>query len=131
MVSFNFPEGKVTNETRTVRIVNNQEEPITLSDVQSGNPAFRTELKTVEAGKIFELVVTSVPEAITNTISSAISLKTSATNMPVISVNAMAVVQPPAPPAQPGTPAPAATPVPSKIPTLQEPAAAPTAPPKP
>src|SRR5262245_30860817 len=44
MVTFQVPAEDQTNETKVVRIVNNGDEPLTLSDVQCTNASFRTEL---------------------------------------------------------------------------------------
>jgi hypothetical protein len=87
-------EGEETNETKVIRIVNRQKEPITLETPQSVSPAFKTELKTVSPGKEFELAVTySGP--VTNARSMGnISIKTSEPTMPVLNISAAAIVQP-------------------------------------
>lgn len=114
--TFNFLPGEQKKESRTVRIVNNTDEQITLSDVQNGSPAFQAELKTVEPGKVFELEIATVPEFVSTTVQAAITVKTSSTNTPLVSVTALAIMQPPpqppvaippqpvAPVAQPATP---------------------------
>ena len=96
MAFFNIPSESETNETRTVRIVSNMDEPVTVSDLQLSNANFRAELKTVKAGKEYELVVTAIPPFTNNGPTMApITLKTSTTNMPTISITAYAVVQQP------------------------------------
>src|SRR6185295_2008002 len=50
--------GEETNETKVVRIVNNTDEDITLEPPSVPSPLFQTELKTIRAGKEFELHVT-------------------------------------------------------------------------
>jgi hypothetical protein len=93
MASFNLLEEFPTNETKTLRIVNNLEEPITLSDLKSTNPAFKTDLKEVKPGREFELLVTA-PAPVTNTTAYAtISLKTSSTQAPMVSIGAYLIVQ--------------------------------------
>ena len=78
----------------TVRIVSNEQEPLTLSAPENSNPAFAVELKTNQPGKEFELTVRTVPPLPPGNRQGQITLKTSSTNMPVINVNAWANVQP-------------------------------------
>jgi len=95
MAVFSVSSELQTNETRSVRIVSNLEEPIELSDLQCTNSSFRAELKTVRPGKEFELLITAVPPFAENRIITAVSLKTSAPTNPTISVSAYLNVQPP------------------------------------
>jgi hypothetical protein len=87
-------EGEATNEVRIIRIVSNLDEALTLDAPQSTNGAISVELKTVQPGKEFELHVryaASHSNAIPN---SFITMKTSSTNMPVISVPVYATLRP-------------------------------------
>jgi hypothetical protein len=77
----------------TVRIVSNEEGPLTLSAPESSNPAFATELRTNQPGKEFQLIVKTVPPLPAGNVQGQITLKTSSTNMPVINVSAWANVQ--------------------------------------
>ena len=77
----------------TVRIVNNEEAPLTLSAPESSNPAFAAELRTNQPGKEFQLLVKTVPPLLAENVQGQITLKTSSTNMPVINVSAWAHVQ--------------------------------------
>jgi len=61
VVVFQPSDEDQAKETKDVRIVSNLEEPVTLSNVECTDPAFRAELKTVKAGKEFELQVTALP----------------------------------------------------------------------
>jgi copper(I)-binding protein len=96
-VSLQYAVLTVTSETpsngTTVRIVSNEEAPLTLSAPECNNAAFAAELRTNEPGKQFELAIRTVPPVAGN-VQGQITLKTSSTNMPVISVGAMANVQP-------------------------------------
>jgi len=87
----------ITSETpsnaTTVRIVNNEEAPLTLSAPESSNPALAAELRTNQPGKEFQLIVKTMPPLPTGNVQGQITLKTSSTNMPIISVNAWANVQ--------------------------------------
>jgi len=76
----------------TVRIVNNEQAPLTLSVPESNNRAFATELRTNQPGKEFQLIVKTVPP-LAGSVQGQITLKTSSTNMPVINVTAWANMQ--------------------------------------
>lgn len=93
-VYFMGVEGEVTNDTKVVKITNNLEESITLEPPQLTNPNYQAELKTLVPGKEFELTVTYAPVNTTNTPQSIISMKSSSTNAPVVSVTAYAMPQP-------------------------------------
>jgi hypothetical protein len=82
-----------SNETRSVRIVSNPDIPVTLAPPVSSHPAFAAELKTVRPGKEFELVVRTVPPLNPGMVQGEVSLKTSLTNLPAISVSVLAMVQ--------------------------------------
>src|SRR6058998_2026849 len=51
MAVFNVSSEVQTNETKIVRIVNNETNLLTLSDLQCTNKSFQTELKTLKEGK--------------------------------------------------------------------------------
>ena len=79
----------------TVVIINNMPEPITLSPPQCSNPAFAVVLQTNQPGKEFRVVITPVSLLSAGNAQAQITLKTSATNMPVITIPVFANVQPP------------------------------------
>lgn len=81
------------SNSTTVRIVNNEEAPLTLSAPESNNPTFAAELKTNQSGKEFQLIVKTVPPLPAGSVQGQITLKTSSTSMPVINVTAWANVQ--------------------------------------
>jgi len=87
-------EGETTNETRTVKIVSELPEPLTLEAPECTNKAFKLELKAVKPGKEFELRVAYDPPASNAVPNTLITIKTSSTNMPVVNVSAYAMVQP-------------------------------------
>ena len=95
MAVFNVSSESQTNETKVVRIVNNQEESIELSDLTLTNQTFKAELKTVKPGKEFELQITAVPPFNSPSIIAPISLKTTSAKVPTINVTAYVVVQQP------------------------------------
>ncbi len=94
LAMFNVSSEMASNETRVVRITNNQEAPLSLSDLNTGNAAFQAELKTLEAGRVYELRVTAVPPFTNNTVISTITVKTSSSELPVLHITAYALVQP-------------------------------------
>lgn len=87
-------EGETTNETKIVRITSHLDEPLTLEPPQSPSTAFKPKLKILTPGKQFELQVTYDSSATDASRQGIITVKTSSTNMPVISVNALAILQP-------------------------------------
>jgi hypothetical protein len=82
-----------TNEVKVVRIVSNLEQPLAVSEPECTNAAFQTTLKTVRAGKEFELAISLAPQSKPASLSAPITLKTSSTNLPLITVMARALVQ--------------------------------------
>ena len=113
---FNLSPEAQTNQTQVVKIVSNDDQPVTVSDPACNNPAFKTELKTVREGKEFELRVTVISSQVSGNLSGPITLKTSSPKMPVISLTAFAMLQPllavnPPQIALPAGPLPQATPI--------------------
>ena len=93
---FNVTAGATqSNETRVVRIVNNTEDSLELQSPQCANHAFKAELKTIRPGKEFQVQIHTVPPLSYGTIQAPITIKTSSTNMPVITINTIAMVQQP------------------------------------
>ncbi|MBI3850054.1 MAG: DUF1573 domain-containing protein [Verrucomicrobia bacterium] len=96
-VSPQFAVIMVTSESpsnaTTVRILNNVNEPLTVSNPESNNRLFTAQLKTNQPGKEFELIISTVPPLEGANMQGQISLKTSSTNTPVISVTALANMQ--------------------------------------
>jgi len=95
-------EGEAVAETKVVRIVSNVEQPLTIEAPVGGHPALKTELKTVVAGKEYELRVTFDPELLpdpgkgpTQTLppAGALSLKTSFATLPIVNVGTFVLVQ--------------------------------------
>jgi hypothetical protein len=94
MAVFLASEETRTNITRVVRIIGNLEEPVTLSDLQCTNSAFRLELKTIRPGKEFELLITAAPPFAPHSVFAPIILKTSSATAPEIRIPTQFVVQP-------------------------------------
>ena len=86
-------EGSPTNIPAIVTILNQQEEPITLSNPVVSTPALLAELHTVQPGKEFRLEVRTAGEIARNPVQGSITIKTSSTNMPSIEINALAYLQ--------------------------------------
>ena len=82
-----------TNETKVLKIVNNLDEMITLSDLKCSNPSFQAGLKEIKPGKEFELAVTAMPPFTNPTVFATITFKSSSTNAPMLNVSAYANVQ--------------------------------------
>ena len=78
----------------TVRIINNLEELVTLFAPESNQRAFAAELKTNQPGKEYSLTVTTAEQLRPGNTSGQITMKTSSTNVPLVTVTAVAYVQP-------------------------------------
>jgi hypothetical protein len=78
----------------TVRVINNLPEPITLSAPESNNRAIAAELKTIQPGKEFQVVIAPVSLLPPGSVQAQITLKTSSTNVPVVAITVFANVQP-------------------------------------
>ncbi len=77
-----------------VTITNHTDEPLILSSPTSNNRIFAAELITNDFGKGYQLKLTTVPPLTAGSLQGQITLRTSWTNTPVISVTAVANVQP-------------------------------------
>jgi hypothetical protein len=87
-------QGEEHNEVKTVKIVNNTDEVLTLEKPESTTSSFKTELKTVRAGKEYELQVQYVYSPTNPATPGNITIKTSSTNLPVVNVSVSAAIQP-------------------------------------
>jgi len=79
--------------TAVVHITNNLEEPLILLEAHSSNPSFSAELKTNQVGKGFDLTITGTRPLTNGTLNGQITLKTTSTNTPVVTVPFWANVQ--------------------------------------
>jgi hypothetical protein len=91
-VYFNLSSDQQTNEVRSVRIINNDTNDVTLAAPEVNNRSFTAELKTIRPGREFEVQVKTVPPVAPGTVQSTLTLRTSLTNLPVISVSVIAIV---------------------------------------
>lgn len=81
--------------TGVVRIVNNMELPLTLTDPVCSNPSFAVTLKTNTPGKEYQLTLCPLPGLNAGTVQGKVTLKTSITNPPSVDVPFWANVQAP------------------------------------
>jgi hypothetical protein len=82
-----------SNDTKLVHIVNNGDEPLTLSAPESNNKAFIAELVTNTPGKDYNLNISTVGPLDAG-VQGQVSIKTSSTKTPVLNVTAWANVAP-------------------------------------
>ena len=75
----------------TVRLTNNMPEPMTLSAPESDNKAFAAELKIIQPGKEFQVVIAPASLLPPGGVRAQITLKTSSTNIPVVAITAFAL----------------------------------------
>ncbi|MBK9138715.1 MAG: DUF1573 domain-containing protein [Verrucomicrobia bacterium] len=91
---FNLTADTTTNEVRTIRIVNHLDTPLVLSEPECTNQVFAAKLTTVQPGKEFDLEVSVKPPFNWAYANGTVVIKTSATNLPAISVPVYARLQP-------------------------------------
>jgi hypothetical protein len=91
----NVPADSSAVVSTVVRIVNNTDEPFTMSAPEINNKSFTAEIKTNQLNKEYQLVIATVPPMAPGSVQAQITIKTTSTNAPVLSVTAMANVQPP------------------------------------
>lgn len=89
----NFVPDSASNGVAVVRIVNNLEEPLTLSEPESSNRALAAELKTNQPGKEYQLVIKTVPPLGSTNVFGRISLKTSSPKLANLVVPVYALAQ--------------------------------------
>jgi hypothetical protein len=94
MAYFNVVADTPGGAQSIVRIINNTDEPMTLSEPEVNNKNFTTELKTVQPNKEYQLIVKTDGALKPGSLQGQVTIKTSSTNMPVINVTAFANVQP-------------------------------------
>jgi hypothetical protein len=82
-----------TNQTRVVHIKNNLKEPLVLSKPVCVNHALQASLKTVRPGEEFELEITLAPLKQAGNLTVPVSVTTSSTNLPVITIPVVVSVQ--------------------------------------
>src|SRR5439155_10483878 len=90
----NVPVDSPGSASTTVKIINNMEEPVTLSPPESNNKSFSVELSTNQPGKEFQLTIKAVPPLAPGPVQGQITIKTSSTNVPLLTCTAWANVQP-------------------------------------
>ncbi len=92
---FNVRSDATNVETRKLRIENNTEAPLSLSDLQCSNSQISLSLNPIEAGKAFEIDITARPPFQPGTQIIPITAKTSLKETPILSMSAYLIVQPP------------------------------------
>lgn len=94
MLTFVFQGENPTNMVRSVRIVNNTDEDITLNAPECANTFFQSELKPVKPGREWELQVTALASMPPPTQLATLMIRTSSTKVPTFNVTAYATVPP-------------------------------------
>jgi copper(I)-binding protein len=79
----------------TVTITNNAEEPLELAAPESNNKSLKVELKTTTPGKGFQLAIQTADLLAPGGTQAQITMKTSLTNMPLLTVSVYLNIQPP------------------------------------
>jgi len=84
----------VSSASVTVQIVNNETNALWLHSPESNNKLFAPQIVTNEAGKSYGLLIKADPSAGLANVQGAVTVKTSATNTPTLSVNASLMMHP-------------------------------------
>lgn len=92
---FTTVAGASASETKSIRITNHTKAPLVLSAPECGNRAFAVKMQTVRPGREFALRVTTVPPFATRAVVGLITIKTNSSQVPVITITALAVVRKP------------------------------------
>ena len=93
-VSIAFPPEASSNATGIVRLLNQTDHDVSLGAPSSSSGSFQAKLRTIKKGREFELAVTAIPPFPTGDTAGTISMQTSLTNLPLLTVTAVAMVQP-------------------------------------
>ncbi|MCX8089778.1 MAG: DUF1573 domain-containing protein [Verrucomicrobiae bacterium] len=91
---FNVTADSVSNATTVVRVINNEEEPLAILSAECNNPFFRATILTNQPGKEFEVHIRPVPPLPGDNTGGVITLKTTSTNAPSLSINCAAILVP-------------------------------------
>jgi hypothetical protein len=91
---FNVTEEAVTNASTVVRVINNEDAPLALLSAECNNPFFRAAIITNQPGKEFEVHIRPVPPLPSQNVGGVITLKTTSTNAPSVSINCAAILVP-------------------------------------
>ncbi len=94
-VIFKIAPDAYSNEVRTVKIVSNLKEPLELATPQVNSPSFIAKIVAVQPGRKFDLKITPVTPLPAGNVHATITIKTSATNLPVINITALALIRSP------------------------------------
>jgi hypothetical protein len=89
----NVQTDSTNTASASVRIVNKTDSAVTISEPTSSSKTFSVELKTVNPGKEYELIVSVQPPFESGNVPATISLKTSLASVPILSITAIAAVQ--------------------------------------
>ena len=94
LVMFSYGEEGQTPQTKSVRIVNNLEEPVELSGITCTNTSFKTALETIKPGHEYQLNITAIPPFPPKSTVATVRIATSTPKSPSLQLTAYAVVQP-------------------------------------
>lgn len=93
-VAFGSIMDRTQPQEKTVKIVSHFEDPLEIRKIETTNPTFQAELKTIKPGKEFKLVVRAVPPFKNGSQWSTITLETSSPAKPKITINASGYAAP-------------------------------------
>ncbi len=83
-----------TNMYRTIHITNREDQPLILSEPKSNQRAIAAEITTNVPGRSYDLTVKLVPPLGAGNVFGEVSMNTSSSNMPALTVSVWAIAQP-------------------------------------
>jgi hypothetical protein len=85
-------DAKTQTLVRKLTVINNMNTPANITDVKSTNPSFQAEIKTLEEGKQYELIVTLVPPLRSGSTNGSIEMSTGVPESPKLTIPVRAYV---------------------------------------
>jgi len=92
--NFTGPLDSLSNLSRTIKILNQDKEPLTLSSPQTSHRAIAAEIQTNQVGQNYQLLVSLVPPLGAGNLFGEVTMKTSSPMIPVLKVSVFAIVRP-------------------------------------
>jgi hypothetical protein len=92
-VYMNVPAESPGATSTSVRIVNNSDEVMAITSVESNNKVFQTEVTTNTPGKEYQIIVKAVPPLSPGNQQGQLTVKTTSTNAPTLSISVIMNVQ--------------------------------------
>jgi hypothetical protein len=94
LASFAGDLSSASNFSKTIHLLNKEPEPLLLTALRTSRSTIAAEIQTNVPGKEYQLIVSLVPPLGTGNVFGEVTIETSLTNMPVLTVPVYALAQP-------------------------------------